>query len=192
MRPPYCIIFSFYILVVRILLVHTDALLVLGVGIVVVYTRRCPTADHYEYTATYVDDLAIIIKSPQAFINQLEAAPFNFNLKKPGPLNFYLGCVFSHDTTSTLCMDPGKYTDQIEEACVQHFGIKPGQKDRSLLQKGDHPEQDTTPFLDKKDTAKYQSLLGSCQWNISIGSFRCTVIHYVDVKVPHCSQRRPS
>ena len=73
--------------------------------------RKCPTADHYEYIATYVDDLAIIMKDLQAFIDQLEAVPYNFKLKGSGPLNFHLGCGFHCDSTGTLCMDPGKYID---------------------------------------------------------------------------------
>ena len=70
--------------------------------------RKCPTADHYEYVATYVDDLAIIMKDPQSLIDQLMAAPHNFKLKGSGPLNFHLGCGFSRDKDGTLYMDPGK------------------------------------------------------------------------------------
>ena len=133
--------------------------------------RKCSTADHYEYIATYVDDLAILMKDPQACINLLEAAPYNFKLKRSGPLNFHLGYGFHCDSTGILCMDPGKYIDWIKEAYVQHFGIKPVQKYRSSLQKGDRPELDTTLFLDIKGKEIYQSLIGSGQWNISIGRF---------------------
>ena len=76
--------------------------------------RKCPTADHYKYIATYVDNLAIIMKDPKAFIDQLEVAPYNFKLKGSGPLNFHLGCGFNRDSTRTLYMDPGKYINQIE------------------------------------------------------------------------------
>ena len=119
----------------------------------------------------YVDDLAMILKDPQALIDQLESTPYNFKLKGSGPLNFHLGCGFKRDSTGTLCMNPGKYIDRMEEAYVQHFGIKPVQKYRSPLQKGDHPELETTPFLDEKGKEIYQSLIGSDQWNISIGRF---------------------
>ena len=68
-------------------------------------------------------------------------------------------------------MDPGKYIDQMEETYVQHFGVKPNKKYRSPLQKGDHPKLDTTLFLDKEGKEIYQSLIGSGQWNISIGRF---------------------
>ena len=39
-----------------------------------IYMRKCPTADHYEYVTTYVDNLTIIMKDPQSLIDQLEAA----------------------------------------------------------------------------------------------------------------------
>ena len=40
-----------------------------------IYMRKCPTADHYKYVVTYVDNLAIIVKDLKAFIDQLKAAP---------------------------------------------------------------------------------------------------------------------
>ena len=40
-----------------------------------IYMKKCPKADHYKYIATYVDNLAIIMKDPQSLINQLKAAP---------------------------------------------------------------------------------------------------------------------
>ena len=134
-----------------------------------IYMRKCD--DHYKYIATYVDDLAIIIKDPQSLINQLKAAPYNFKLKGSGPLNFHLGCGFARDDNGTLYMDPGKYIDRMMEAYKQHFGVKPDMKHRSLLQKGAHPELDTMPFLDEEGKEIYQSLIGCSQLNISIGRF---------------------
>ena len=46
-----------------------------------IYMQKCPTADHYEYVATYVDDLCIIMKDPQSLLDQLMAPPYNFKLK---------------------------------------------------------------------------------------------------------------
>ena len=59
----------------------------------------------------------------------------------------------------------------MEEAYVQHFGVKPDKKYRYSLKKGDHPELDTTQFLDEEGKEIYQSLMGAGQWNISIGRF---------------------
>ena len=144
---------------------------VLNLAEALIYMRICPTTDRYKYIAMYIDDLAIIMKDSQVFIDQLELAPYSFKLKGSGPLNFHLGCEFNCDSTGTLYMDPGKYIDRIEEAYVQHFGIKPDKKHRSPLQKGDHSNLDTTSFLDEEGREIYQSLIDCGQWNISNGRF---------------------
>ena len=51
-----------------------------------------------------MDDLAIITKDTQAFLGQLQSAPYNFKLKGSGPLNFYLECEFTRDSTGTLLL----------------------------------------------------------------------------------------
>ena len=68
--------------------------------------RKCPTADCYEYVATYVDDLCIVMKDPEAFLKQLTSDPYNFKLKGSGELKFHLGCGFARDPDGTLYMDP--------------------------------------------------------------------------------------
>ena len=125
-----------------------------------IYMRKCPTSDHYKYIATYVDDLAIIMKDPQSLIDQLKAVPYNFKMKVLRPLNFHLGCGFSCDNNGSLYMDPGKYIEQMIETYKQHCGVKPDMKYRSPRQKGEHPELDTTPSLDEEGTEIYQSLIG--------------------------------
>ena len=72
--------------------------------------EKCQKANHCEYIAMYVDNLALIMKDPKAFIAQLESTPYNFKLGS-GPLNLYLGCGFKHDSAGTLCIDPGKCID---------------------------------------------------------------------------------
>ena len=41
----------------------------------------------------------------------------------------------------------------------------------SPLEKGDHPELDTSELLDPTGVQQYQSLIGSLQWAISLGRF---------------------
>ena len=60
-------------------------------------------------------------------------------------------------------MDPGKYIDKMKSSYEQLFHHKPSQKITSLLEKGDHPELDTSSFLDETDTMVYQSLIGAVQ-----------------------------
>ena len=87
--------------------------------------NRILILDLHQYIATHADNLAILMKDSQACIDLLEAMPYNYKLKGSGPLSFHLGYGFHCDSTGTVCMDPGKYIDRMEEAYVQNFGIKP-------------------------------------------------------------------
>jgi hypothetical protein len=42
------------------------------------------------------------------------------------------------------------------------------------LEKGDHPEIDTSAFLEEEDIKKYQSLIGALQWTVTLGRFDIT------------------
>ena len=41
----------------------------------------------------------------------------------------------------------------------------------SPLERGDHPELDTSDELNEDDTKKYQSLIGALQWVVTLGCF---------------------
>ena len=66
-------------------------------------------------------------------------------------------------------MAPRKYIDKMVTTYERLFGSKPSLKVTSPLEKGDHPELDTSEFLDGTETQQYQSLIGAMQWAISIG-----------------------
>jgi hypothetical protein len=51
------------------------------------------------------------------------------------------------------------------------FGEQPKQNVTSPLEKGDHPELDTSELLDSQGISMYQSLIGALQWVITIGRF---------------------
>ena len=126
---------------------------------------------HYEYIAVYVDDLMIASKDPKSITDSLMAEPHNFKLKGTGPMSFHLGCDFFRDDDGTLCVGPRKY---IERMCMQYealFGCKPKSTMKSPLAEGDHPEMDTSDFLDDDGIQKYQSLIGVLQWTITLGRF---------------------
>ena len=117
----------------------------------------------YEYIATYANDLCICAKKPEELLEQLQGKPYEFDLKGSGALNFHLGCGFDRDEDGTLCMDPSKYIDKIEESYERLFGEQPNDKVLSPLIKGDHPEIDTSIFLEENDIEIYQSLIGWMQ-----------------------------
>ena len=135
-----------------------------------IFMRRSSCGTVYEYVATYVDDLCICAKEPEELLlKQLQGKPYEFDLKGSGALNFHLGCGFDRDEDGTLCMDPSKYIDKMEESYERLFGEQPNDKVVSPLVKGDHPELDTSIFLEENDIEIYQSLIESMQWAVSIG-----------------------
>ena len=132
-----------------------------------VWMRDC--GDHYEYIGTYVDDLAIASKDPQAILDCL-INDYDFELKGVGPMEYHLGCDFFRDEDGALCQCPKKYIVRLLETYVRLFGTQPRQY-TSPLTKGDHPELDTSPELSLDGIKKYQSLIGCLQWLISLGRF---------------------
>ena len=119
--------------------------------------------------ATYVDDLCLILRDPESLLNQLQSHPYNFKLKGSGPMSFHLGCGFERDKFGILSMNPIKYIEKMVQAYQMLYKCKPNTKYESPLEHNDHPELDTTEFLDEKEILQYQSLIGSLQWAITIG-----------------------
>jgi len=76
---------------------------------------------------------------------------------------------FYRDGDDTLCIAPTKYIDKMLASYQHTFGELPKSSVRSPLEKGDHPELDTTELLDDDWKQKYQSFMGQLQWAVSIG-----------------------
>ena len=53
----------------------------------------------------------------------------------------------------------------------QIFGCKPPNNVYSPLEKNDHPELDDSELLDATGIQRYQSMIGSLQWAVSLGRF---------------------
>ena len=66
-----------------------------------------------EYVAVYVDNLAMVLKNPEAFLKQLQSAPHSFKLKGSGPITFHLGMDFFRDSDEVLCMAPKKCIEKM-------------------------------------------------------------------------------
>lgn len=133
-----------------------------------IWMRR--NGDVYEYIATYVDDLAVAGKDPKGIVNTLKDK-YNFKLKGTGPIAFHLGCDFFREDDGTLCIAPRKYIDKMISTYEDLFGSKPKQTVLSPLEKGDHPELDTSDLLDEKGVEIYLSLIGQAQWAVSLARF---------------------
>jgi hypothetical protein len=59
------------------------------------------------------------------------------------------------------------------------FGCKPREYS-SPLEKGDHPEVDTSEWLHAEGIKKYQSMIGYLKWAVSLGQID---VHNDNVKV---------
>ena len=125
--------------------------------------------DHYEYIGVYVDDLEIASKDPEAITKDLQEK-YDFALKDCEALKYHLGCDFGRDQDGTFYQSPTKYIDRIADNFARLFGKQP-RSYRSPLEKNDHPEIDESPLLEAEDVKKYQSLIGSLQWAVSLGRF---------------------
>jgi hypothetical protein len=127
--------------------------------------------DHYEYIATYVDDLCIASKDPKAITDCL-IQKYKFKLKGTGPLTFHLGCDYTRDPeTGELCVSPKKYIERFLANYERIFGSKPKRRYKSPIEEGDHPELDDSSELPMELAKVYQSLVGGFQWMISLGRF---------------------
>jgi Reverse transcriptase (RNA-dependent DNA polymerase) len=97
----------------------------------------------YDYIAVYVDDLAIAMKDPKELTDILEKK-YKFKLKATGPISFHLGMDFTRDEDNTLYISPTKYIDKLVKNYEKLFGMKPSTSVTSPLEKGYHPELDTS------------------------------------------------
>ena len=80
-----------------------------------------------------------------------------------------MGSDFSRDEHGVLSMSPKKYIERMTDNYVRMFGSKPKVLYSSPLERGDHPELDTTDELDVDGIKKYQSLIGALQWVVTLG-----------------------
>ena len=133
-----------------------------------VWIRR--NEDVHEYVAVCVNDLAFAMKNPKELADIL-TEKHGFKLKGTGPISFHLGCDFFRDDNGVLCMAPKKYVDRMVAGYKQMFGELPSKNVKNPLEKGDHPELGASEFLDADGITKYQSLIGSSQWAVSLGRF---------------------
>jgi hypothetical protein len=69
-----------------------------------------------------------------------------------------------------LCISPTKYIEKLIKKYKKSFSIKP-KEFTSPLEKGDHPELDTSKLCTTKQIAQYQSMIGYLQWIVTIGRF---------------------
>jgi hypothetical protein len=78
---------------------------------------------------------------------------------------------FHRDDDKTLCISAATYIEKMVSNYEKIFGESPKQSVTSPLEKGDHPELDTSELLDAQGIELYQSMIGALQWAVTIGRF---------------------
>jgi hypothetical protein len=125
-----------------------------------------PCGTHYEYVCVYVDDLAVMMKSPADFFLGLKKR--KYKLKGVGEITYHLSGDFYRDPNGTLLWGARIYVKRIINQSEAIFGHPPKEY-TSPIDKDDHPELDTTDLLPPDNIQHYQSLIGAFQWAISLG-----------------------
>ena len=132
--------------------------------------------DHWEYICTYVDDLLIMSKEPEKFMDELKKT---FKMKGVGPPTYHLGADFERHENGKLSWGSKTYIKKILSQFERLFpDTKFSRRIATPLDPGDHPELDTSELLDTKDTKIYQSLIGMLQWAVTLGrmDIQCAVM----------------
>ena len=132
-----------------------------------------PQDDHYEYICVYVDDLMVMCKNPTKFFDTL-INQYKYKLKGVGPPKYHLGGNFERDADGTLYWSAKTYIKKALDNYERLFGSLP-KKTGSPVEKGDHPEVDTSDLLTPSQEKIYQSLIGGLQWCITLGRFDISV-----------------
>ena len=124
--------------------------------------------DAWEYIMVYVDNIIIAMKDPKSFFDELQDPDkVSFKMKGVGSPTYHLRADFFHNDDGMLCL--GLQTSA--KWLCSNFERLYGEAPKSVflpLDHDDHPELDDSPFCGPEDTSKFQSLIGACQWMISL------------------------
>ena len=124
--------------------------------------------DAWEYIVVYVDDIIVAMNDPKSFFDELQDPDkVGFKMKGVGSPTYHLGADFFRDNDGMLCLGSQTYA----KCLCSNFERLYGESPKSVflpLEHDDHSELDDSPFCGPEDTSKFQSLIGACQWMISL------------------------
>ena len=129
--------------------------------------------DHYEYLASYVDDILVWSKDPVTFMKTLQE---EYILKGVGIPEYYLGGDVEHlnehwtNDNVSIALSAKTYISN----CIPKFEELIGKKFRSFktpMEESLHPEIDDSPLCGERDHAIFRSIIGSLNWMITLGRF---------------------
>ena len=122
------------------------------------------------FIVVYIDDIIAAMNDPQSFFDELQGPNVGFTMKGVGSPTYHLGADFFRDDDGMLCMGAKTYAKRLCATFESLYGEQP-KTVFSPLDHEDHPELDDTPLCGPDDITKFQSLIGACQWMISLGPF---------------------
>ena len=123
--------------------------------------------DVYKYLVVYVDDLIAIMKDHKAFFDELQRSPHSYTFNGLTEPRYHLGADYFHDKDGTLCFGAQTYVKRLLTNFESLYRELPC-KEKSPLAKNDHPELDTSDVCTPDDIAKFHSIIGACQWMITL------------------------
>jgi Reverse transcriptase (RNA-dependent DNA polymerase) len=136
-------------------------------------------SDHYEYIATYVDDVLVYSRDPEAVIKELQC---DYILKGIGSPRYYLGGDIlnllqpeddappTNDPDTTIALSAETYIKNAVEKYEQKFGC-PITPYHAPMEHSYHSEEDTTNLLNPKQASLFRGLIGSANWVVTLGRF---------------------
>jgi Reverse transcriptase (RNA-dependent DNA polymerase) len=136
--------------------------------------------EHYEYIATYVDDVLVYSKDPMKIIEELQR---DYVLKGIGVPRYYLGGDIleleeawqKQDNPICTALSAETYIGNAVDKYEQLFSTpdKPFtfRMYRSPMEQSYHPEEDQSALLNPRQSSVYRSLIGSANWIVTLGRF---------------------
>ena len=120
----------------------------------------------WEYLVVNVDDIIDDMKDAK-FFPALQSPNIHLTMKGVGTPKYRLGADFFEDEEGTLCLGSQTYSKFL---CINFESLFAEQPKTcfSPLDHEDYPELDDSPLCGPDDTSKFQSLIGACQWMISL------------------------
>ena len=123
------------------------------------WIKKDPNNGTYEYIATYVDDLILVMKDPKPYIEHIKNKFPIRNIEfKP---EYYLGTnITINEKNIKISME--KYIKETIRKYENSHG--PIRKENIPASHNDHPELDDSPFLDETGITHFQSVMVICHW----------------------------
>ena len=129
--------------------------------------------DHYEYLASYVDDILIWSRDPMSVMEKLMA---KYTMKGVGIPEYYLGGnveqLDEHWSKENIFVGLSARTyienviPKFEELLDMEF-----KKYKTPMEEKCHPELDDSPLCDSERASIFRSIIGSLNWIITLGRF---------------------